>query len=93
MFFLSWSMIHDTVHPMVWHWVTHDGDSVGNLGLRGRPFNQVRVFLNIRFSPWDAFSWIGFVGVDGFDLIIEDLVSARSDLGLVDVHGLGLYGV
>ena len=99
MFFLSWSMI---VHPMVWPWVTRDEDLVRNLGLKGRPFNQVRVFpwilacipFNyIEFSPWDAFSHIRFVSVNGFNPIMKDLVSVRSDLGLVDVHGLGLHGI
>jgi hypothetical protein len=33
-----------------------------------------------------------FVGIDGFNPIMEELVSARFDLGLVDVHGLGLHG-
>jgi hypothetical protein len=77
--------------------VTRDGDSVGSLGLRGRPFNQVGVFpwvlacitfSHVGFSLWDVFSQIGFVVVDGFGLIMEELVSARSDLDFVDVHGL-----
>lgn len=28
----------DAVQLMVWLWVTHDEDSVGSLGLKGRPF-------------------------------------------------------
>jgi hypothetical protein len=83
-------------------WVTHDRDSVGSLGLRGRPFSQVWVFpwvlacipfIHIEFLPWDAFSLIGFVGVDGFNPIMKKLISARFDLGFVDVHGLGLHEV
>ena len=35
----------DTV-PMVRPWVTYDGDLFGSLCLRGRPFDQVRIF------PW-----------------------------------------
>jgi len=55
-------------------------DLVESLGLRGRPFGQMRVFpwvlacipfSQVEFSPWDAFSKIRFVGVDGFSLIME----------------------
>jgi len=35
-----------------------------------------------------VFSQIGFVVVDGFGPIMEELVSPRSDLDFVDVHGL-----
>jgi hypothetical protein len=40
-----------------------------------------------------AFGQNGFVGVNGFNPIIEELVLVRSDLGIVDVYGLGLYKV
>jgi hypothetical protein len=39
----------------------------------------------------DAYGQIGFVGVSEFGPIIEELVLARSSLGLVDVYGLGLH--
>jgi hypothetical protein len=80
----------DTVQP-----------TVGSVGLGGRPFNQVRVFpwvlvcipfSHVGFSYWDAFNQIMFVGIDGFNPIMKELVSTRFDLGLVDVHGLGLHG-
>ena len=33
------------------------------------------------------------VGVDGISPIIEELVSIKYDLGLIDMHGFGLYRV
>ena len=35
------------VKPMAQPQVAHDGDSVGSLGLKGRPFGQVRVFVKL----------------------------------------------
>lgn len=44
-------------------------------------------FNHVGFSPWNAFGQIRFVGADGFNLIIEELILARSDFGLDDVRG------
>jgi len=88
--------------PMVQPWVTYDGDSVGSLCLRGRPFNQVRIFPwvlacipfnHVGFSYYNALVQIGFIGVDEFNPIMEEYVSARSNLALMDVYGLELHGV
>jgi hypothetical protein len=65
---------------MVRLWVTHDGDLDGRLSLKGSPFAQVGgfpcvlaciSFSYIWFSHWDAFGYIGFVGVHGFSPIME----------------------
>ena len=50
-------------------------------------------FIRVGFLSCDALGQIRFVGVDGFDPIMEKLVSVRSDLGLIDVHGLGIHWV
>jgi len=50
-------------------------------------------FIHVGFSSWDELGQIRFVGVDGFDPIIEELVSVRSDLGFMDVYGLGIHWV
>jgi len=34
---VKWELFY-TVHPMVRLWVTHDGDLVGRLGLKGSSF-------------------------------------------------------
>jgi hypothetical protein len=70
---------------MVQLWVTHDGDLVGRLGLRGSSFAQVGGFPCVLACI--SFSHISF------SPIMKELVSTRSDLGLVDVHGLGLYRI
>jgi hypothetical protein len=70
---------------MVQLWVTHDGDLVGRLGVRGSSFAQVGGFPCVLACI--SFSHISF------SPIMKELVSTRSDLGLVDVHGLGLYRI
>lgn len=50
-------------------------------------------FSYVGFSPWDVFSQIRFVGVDGFGATMKELVSIRFGLSIVNVHGLRLYGV
>jgi hypothetical protein len=64
-----------------------------SLYLNERVIQNIFFVDHVGFSPWDVFSQIRFVGVDGFGATMKELVSIRSGLSIVNVHGLRLYGV